>query len=198
VFHLQELLCWITLNLIIPLHRHYVSCLADVKTVPHVIQLLLQNWDQGFIWLRDAKWLLQSTSSLAVLSVQSQTPFLLIGLTQLPVVLQLHSSAPFLCYWYYSDPKCLLSLWASHLQFKSYPPLPPSPFSPWNFPSTEVKCRLLSPRISYFVCIYLMAVKIYSFMIINRKILNCILLSGRDQILVSVKSFIKLHHMFCR
>lgn len=60
-----------------------------------------------------------------------------------------------------------------HLQFKSYPPLPQTPFSPWNFPLTEVKCRLLTPRISYFVCTYLMAVKIYSFMVINRKILNC-------------------------
>ena len=69
------------------------------------------------------------TPSLAALSVQSQTPFLLIDLTQLPVVLQLHSSAPFLCYWYYSDLKCRLSLWASHLHFKSYSPLPQTLFS---------------------------------------------------------------------
>lgn len=64
--------------------------------------------------LHMTKWLLQSTPSLAALSVQPQTPFLLIGLTQLPVVLQLHSSAPFLCYL-----KCPLS--SEHLICNSNP-----------------------------------------------------------------------------
>lgn len=157
MFHPRTSMLKFTLNLIISLHRHYVSYLADVRTVPRVIQLLLQNWDQGFIWLSD----FFRAPSLAALSVQSQTHF---SSLVLPNYLLYYSSALLLLFFVAWNVLYPLSI-SSAIQI--LPTFASDTISPWNFPLTEVKCRLLTPRISYFVCTYLMAVKMYSFMVIQ-------------------------------
>lgn len=127
------LLYWMILILIITWSRHYVDCLLDVRTVSHVIQLLL-----SFRMERAKRFQLTSEPS------QSHQTFSFDFISRFSSVMMTTYRFIAHLFCFFSLLLLLLRPEMSHLQFISTLSLPQAPFSPWSLPWFKVGCHLFT------------------------------------------------------